>query len=200
MSTATPVHEEHEHFAAGKALGLDHVKLGMWLFLVTEVMMFGGFISAFLNYKFKRPDPAAQELLNIPQTSVATFILLTSSLCVALAVDSVRRGNQRGLVRWLTGALALGIGFLGIQGFEYTILALEGLSLSSSLFGTTFFATTGLHGLHVFAGIVWLIFTLRRATRGVYTPANYTGVEIWGLYWHFVDLVWIVLFTVIYLI
>jgi len=150
-------------------------------------------------------------VLNIPLTALNTFLLIVSSMAVVLALHAIQHGNRGSLVRWLGLTLVLGITFLGIQAYEYGVLLHEGLSLSaipdwladngrSALFGTTFYAMTGFHGLHVFAGVVMLSIVFFKAVRGLYTPDNFMGVELFGLYWHFVDLVWIILFTIVYLI
>jgi heme/copper-type cytochrome/quinol oxidase subunit 3 len=191
---------QEEQFKAGKVLGLDHVKLGMWLFLATEVMFFGGLIGAFLHHKVNTPSPAETALLDVVLVGINTFVLLTSSFTVVMALSSIKLKDVRGLIRNLAFTVILGSIFLAGQGFEFFSLAREGMSLQSSIFGSSFFTLTGFHGLHVTIGVVWGLVALIRASRGDYSADNYQGIEIFGLYWHFVDIVWIVLFTIIYLI
>jgi len=154
--------------------------------------------------------PVVPRILNIPLTAFNTFLLIVSSLAVVLALDAVQKGNQQRLKQYLGATLVMGIVFLSIQAYEYSILIHEGLWFGSiphhleeagrtTLFGTTFYAMTGFHGLHVFGGVVTLIIIFIKALKGYYTPQRHEGVELFGLYWHFVDLVWIILFTIVYL-
>ncbi len=187
-------------FQAGKELGLNHAKLGMWLFLASEVMFFGGLISAFLHYKINVPAPVENAMLDVFLVGINTFVLLTSSFLVAMGFGAIERGNSKALAGFLSGAVLLGILFLLGQAYEFASLYQEGLTLSSSLFGSSFFTLTGFHGLHVLIGVIWGGLTVIKALRGTYSVDRHVGVEVYGLYWHFVDIVWIVLFTVIYLI
>ena len=180
--------------------GLDSAKLGMWIFLATEVMLFSSLIGAFLQMKGRSPADAHQ-VLNVPITAVNTFILIVSSTTVVLALESIMNGDKRRLKLFLGATLALGATFLGVQVFEYTQLILhEGFTPSGSLFGGGFYTVTGFHGFHVFIGLVWVTGLLRQALREKFSATNYSRIEIFGLYWHFVDVVWILLFTIIYLI
>lgn len=188
-----------EEFQAGEKLGLNHVKLGMWFFIATEVMFFGGLITTFLKYKLQNPTPEAA-LLDVTLVGVNTFVLLTSSFTVVLGLDAIRRGDQSGLVRFLVATIVLGVVFLAGQGYEFGALYREGVTLTSSLFGSTFFTLTGFHGLHVLGGVLWALRMLVKGVRGEYSADDNLGVELFGLYWHFVDIVWIVLFTLIYLL
>jgi len=195
MTTTTIPHGES--FQAGEALGLDHRKLGMWLFLATEVMLFGGLLTAFLHTKLRQPglEFTAESLLLV---GLNTFVLVTSSFMVAQALDAARRGLKGRLRLYLLTTGALGVVFLAGQAYEFWLLAHEGLSLTGSLFGSAFFTLTGTHGLHVLIGVVWALAILLAALRNRGLSPN--RVEIFGLYWHFVDIVWLVLFTVIYLV
>jgi cytochrome c oxidase subunit 3/cytochrome o ubiquinol oxidase subunit 3 len=186
-------------FRSGLALGIDHLKLGVWIFLASEVMFFGGLIAAFLHYKVNNPSPEA-DLLSVPLVGVNTFVLLTSSLTVVQALSAIRRGSRAGLMRYLALTIVLGAAFLAGQGYEFATLFREGVTLRSSVFGSSFFTLTGFHGMHVLIGILWAASTLLQAVRGRYSAQDYIGVEVFGLYWHFVDIVWIVLFTIIYLV
>jgi cytochrome c oxidase subunit 3/cytochrome o ubiquinol oxidase subunit 3 len=191
---------QDEHFRAGKALGLDHLKLGMWLFVGSEVMFFGGLIAAFLHYKVNTPSPVETALLDVTLVGINTFILLTSSFTVVLGLARAQNDDRAGLMRFLGLTALLGTVFLAGQVYEFVALYQEGVTLSSSVFGSSFFTLTGFHGLHVLIGVGWALATLAKAVRGGYSRDDHIGVEIFGLYWHFVDIVWIVLFTIIYLI
>ena len=199
MYEATQSADEAGMFAAGRRLGLDHLKLGMWLFLASEVMFFGGLISAFLHFKINNPSPESA-FLDVVLVGLNTFVLLTSSLTVVLGLAAIQRGDRRGLIGYLAATILLGVAFLVGQANEFALLYRHGISLSSSLFGSSFFTLTGFHGLHVFVGICWALSTLFKAVRSGYSQGSYLGVEVFGLYWHFVDIVWIILFTLIYLI
>lgn len=183
-------------------LGIDTRKLGMWLFLASEIMFFTGLIGSYIVLRFANlnswPDPST--VLNIPLTGINTFILICSSATLVLGLASIQRGYKEGLQVGLFLTVLLGSLFLGIQVVEYRELIHEGFTISSSMFGACFFTLTGFHGAHVFAGVVWLIVVLIRSFLGYFTPEEYAGVEIAGLYWHFVDLVWIILFTILYLV
>jgi cytochrome c oxidase subunit 3/cytochrome o ubiquinol oxidase subunit 3 len=191
--------EHGDEFRAGRELGLNHVKLGMWLFLASEVMFFGGLISAFLHYKLNNPS-LESGLLDVLLVGGNTFVLLTSSYTVVMALAAARAGNPAGLVRNLLLTAVLGAAFLAGQGYEFASLIREGMTPTSSVFGSSFFTLTGFHGLHVLVGLLWALRNLAKAVRGGFDQGRSLGVEIFGLYWHFVDIVWIVLFTVIYLI
>jgi heme/copper-type cytochrome/quinol oxidase subunit 3 len=197
VESSTTTHEEH--FRAGKALGLNHQKLGMWLFIATEVMFFGGLLSAFLHYKVKNPSLAEAGLLDVVLVGINTFVLLTSSFTVVFGLSAIKRDERRNFSISMGLTILLGLVFLAGQGYEFVSLYREGMTLNSSVFGSSFFTLTGFHGLHVLVGVVWAAATLYRGVRGVYSSSRYDAVEVFGLYWHFVDIVWIVLFTLIYL-
>jgi cytochrome c oxidase subunit III len=143
--------------------------------------------------------PMPADILDIPLTTVSTFVLLMSSLAMVLALDAVQKANRRGAVIWLLGTALLGALFLGFQAYEFTHFYHEGLRLDTNLFGSTFFILTGFHGAHVAVGVMWLLILWIDALRGRLTPKDSLKVEISGLYWHFVDVVWIVIFMLIYL-
>lgn len=180
--------------------GLDNRKLGMWIFLVTEVMLFSGLIGALLQMKARSPADANQ-VLNVPLTAINTFILIISSTTVVLALQAIMNGDRRKMRLFLLATLALGATFLGVQVYEfYQLIVHEGFTPSGSLFGGAFFVVTGFHGFHVFIGLLWCLWLIRQAFQDRFSPTNYMRIEIFGLYWHFVDIVWIILFTIIYLI
>ena len=181
--------------------GQDTRKIAFWTFIGSECMLFGTLIATYLSYEGKSVvGPTPQEILNIPLTSVSTFVLLMSSLAMVLALAAVMRGDTRYSRVWLATTAGLGAVFLGLQAFEFTQFVDEGLKISTNLFGSTFFVLTGCHGLHVLVGVIWLATLLILSARGKLGPEKAMNVEIAGLYWHFVDVVWIVIFTVVYLI
>ena len=191
----------HAPAALETSTGLDNRKLLMWLFLASECLLFGSLIGAYLLYRGQSVvGPYPEELFDIPFTSVSAFVLLMSSVTMVLALAAIQRGDQRGLRIWLLSTAFLGLLFLSGQAFEFTEFNREGLSLSSNLFGTTFYVLTGFHGAHVTVGVLILLSLLVMAYRGRLTQAQSLNVELAGLYWHFVDVVWIVIFTLVYLI
>jgi cytochrome c oxidase subunit 3/cytochrome o ubiquinol oxidase subunit 3 len=198
-----PAHDVAEagHDAHATSTGVSNTKLAMWLFLSSDCLFFGAFISAYLFYRGRaQPGPKPADVYNIPFTSVTSFILLMSSLTMVLALAAIQRGDGRRLRIWLLATALLGATFIAGQVFEFTEFNREGLDLDTSLFGSSFFVLTGFHGAHVTVGIIWLMSLWGMASQGRLTQKDAEKVEIAGLYWHFVDVVWIVLFTVIYLI
>ena len=187
--------------SAHTSMGLDNRKMAFWAFIGSECLLFGSLISTYLVYKGKSVvGPYPPEILNIPFTSVSTFDLLMSSLMMVLALAAVQRGDLKWAKIWLFATAFLGILFLGGQVYEFTSFVREGLTLQTNLFGCTFFVLTGTHGAHVTVGVLWLLTLWVRALQGKLGPAQALTVEISGLYWHFVDVVWIVIFTLVYLI
>ena len=183
------------------SMGLDSRKMAFWAFIGSECLLFTSLISTYLVYKGRSVvGPYPHEILNIPFTSVSTFDLLMSSLMMVLALAAVQRGDLKWAKVWLVATALLGIFFLSGQVYEFTSFVREGLTLQTNLFGATFFVLTGTHGAHVTVGVVWLLTLWVRALQGQLTAANAVTVEICGLYWHFVDVIWIVIFTVVYLI
>jgi heme/copper-type cytochrome/quinol oxidase subunit 3 len=181
--------------------GLNTWKVGFWTFLGSETLFFGSLISTFMVYKNESvAGPTPHELLDIPLTSVSTFVLLMSSLAMVIALDNVQRGRRQGALFWIMAVAVLGAMFLGFQAYEFTEFYHEGLTLQTNLFGSTFFILTGFHGAHVSIGVLWLLVLWMDVFRGKLGQADSLRVEIAGLYWHFVDIVWIAIFTLIYLI
>ena len=180
---------------------IPHRKMLMWVFIGSECMLFGSLITAYLVYRGRSlVGPYPHELLNIPFITVTTFVLLMSSLAMVLALSYVQRGSKSGARLWLAATAILGLIFLGGQYYEFSHFVHEGLGLSRNLFSSTFFILTGTHGAHVAIGVIWLSTLLLQSFRGRLGPEKAEIVEVAGLYWHFVDVVWIVLFTVIYLL
>lgn len=182
-------------------------KIGMWLFLATDGMSFSGFLISYavLRSTHNWPNPS-HALGGVALSGFMTFLLICSSVSMVLAIDACRRKNRQGMLNWLAFTIFGGISFLSIQAYEYHHLMHEmGMSFNSyahgtSLFSSTFFAITGFHGLHVFSGIVYLITMFVHAYRGDFDNGDYNQLEIAGLFWHFVDLVWILVFTFVYLL
>ena len=181
--------------------GLDNRKLGMWAFLGSECMFFGSLIGTYLSYKGKSlSGPTPHEIFNIPLTSVSAFVLLMSSVWMVLALNYLRLNNMKWAKFWILMTALFGAWFVGNQVYEFNQFVDEGLTLSTSLFGSSFFTLTGFHGAHVSLGVVWLLSLWALAWMGKLGPADYLKLEIAGLYWHFVDIVWIAIFTLVYLI
>jgi len=173
----------------------------MWAFIGSECILFGSLIITYLVFRGRSVvGPYPEELLNIPFITVTTFTLLMSSLTMVLALAAVQRNDMRQGKLWLLMTAMLGLVFLSGQIYEFSHVVHEGLGLTTNLFGASFFLLTGTHGAHVLVGVIWLTTLFALALRGRLTSANAETVEITGLYWHFVDVVWIVLFTIIYLL
>jgi heme/copper-type cytochrome/quinol oxidase subunit 3 len=180
--------------------GIPHDKMGMWVFLCSEVMFFTGLIGSYIVLRFATPLwPVPGTVLNIPLTAFNTFILICSSVTMVQALAAVQRGDMRKTKLFLCLTVLGGAFFLSIQAIEYWKLLHENFNPHVSLFGSIFFTTTGFHGFHVLCGVICMAFVTGKALLGRYTQASHLGIETIGLYWHFVDLVWIVLFTIIYL-
>jgi heme/copper-type cytochrome/quinol oxidase subunit 3 len=194
-------HVTHAPTAYPTATGLNTFKLGFWVFLGSETLFFGSLIATYMAYKNESVvGPFSEEILNIPLTSISTFVLLMSSLAMVLALDGVQRGMRTYAMTSLLAVIVLGAGFLGFQAYEFTHFYHEGLKLQTNLFGSSFFILTGFHGAHVTIGVIWLIVLFVELLRGRMPPSRSLTLEIAGLYWHFVDIIWIIIFTLIYLI
>ncbi|MFQ5688915.1 MAG: heme-copper oxidase subunit III [Gemmatimonadota bacterium] len=184
-------------------------KVGMWVFLCSEVMFFAGLIGSYIVLRFGASDTWAEpgQVLNVPITAVNTFILICSSVTMVKAFAAAQQGDQRGIRLFLLLTFLLGALFLSVQVVEYTELARHGewaghhgFTPAAGLYGATFYTMTGFHGFHVLSGVTCLGWATVKAFRGHWSEHHYHGIEVLGLYWHFVDLVWIILFTVVYLI
>jgi cytochrome c oxidase subunit 3/cytochrome o ubiquinol oxidase subunit 3 len=198
---AAPAHGAHTE---PTNTGASHAKLAMWIFLASDALFFGAFIATYLLYRGRDElfmgGPKPSELYDIPFTSATSFILLMSSLTMVLALAAILRGDDRRFRIWILATALFGLTFIGGQVFEFTEFYREGQHLNTNLFGTTFFVLTGFHGAHVTLGIVWLLSLWFLSMRGRIHTGQAEAVETAGLYWHFVDVVWIVIFTVIYLV
>jgi heme/copper-type cytochrome/quinol oxidase subunit 3 len=196
VSAPAGAHVEH-----ATTTGLNNRKMLFWAFLGSECMFFGSLIATYLVYRGRDASgPHPHEILNIPFTSFSAFVLLMSSLTMVLALAAVQRGNPRGTKIWLAATALLGMTFVGGQCYEFTHFVLDGLKPQTNLFGCTFYVLTGFHGTHVTVGVIWLWSLFAMAVRGKLPTSRALDVEIAGLYWHFVDVVWIAIFTLIYLI
>ena len=207
--------------------GLDNRKIAIWAFIGSECMLFTSLISTYLIYKGRsvngpfpheacNPPQCAQPLpaiLDIPVTSASTFVLLMSSLTMVLALAAVENKGRpgwggsgwwgrrlRSSKLWLLATALLGATFLGFQAYEFTAFVREGLTIKTNLFGSSFFTLTGFHGAHVTVGVLWLLTLLAIDMRRGLGPKDALLVDISALYWHFVDVVWIAIFTLVYLI
>ena len=181
--------------------GLSDNKLLMWVFLGSECLLFGGLISTYLIYRSRfAAGPAPGDIFDIPFTSVSSFVLLMSSLTMVLALSALQRGDIRNNRLWLLTTALLGSLFIGGQVYEFTTFLREGLGYTTSPFSSAFFTLTGFHGVHVSVGIVMIMSLYVSSLRGNLRRESAETVEIGGLYWHFVDVVRILIFTVIYLV
>jgi cytochrome c oxidase subunit 3/cytochrome o ubiquinol oxidase subunit 3 len=203
-TVATTEHGEAPALPAGEhatSTGVSNVKLAIWMFLGSECLFFGAFISTYLLYRGRdTAGPKPKELFEIPFTSATSFILLMSSLTMVLALAAIQRGEHRRFRIWIACTALFGLTFVGGQLYEFTQFYRDGLNLHVNLFGSTFFILTGLHGAHVTVGIFWLLSLYSRSLQGKLTTDQSEAVEVAGLYWHFVDIVWIFIFTAIYLV
>jgi heme/copper-type cytochrome/quinol oxidase subunit 3 len=175
-------------------------KFGFWLFLSSELLIFCGLIGGFLVTRHYASTWPTQANLSLGLASINTFLLLTSSLTVVLGIEQIRKNDSRKLMIFILISALLGFLFLCGQAYEYQHLIFQEKYGFGDPFGSAFFTLTGLHGLHVFVGVLWAIAVALRARRQAFSEKNYTTVEMFGLYWHFVDLVWILIFTIVYLV
>jgi cytochrome c oxidase subunit 3/cytochrome o ubiquinol oxidase subunit 3 len=190
-------HDEH-----ATSTGLSNNKIAMWAFLGSECLLFGALISTYLLYRGRSlpGTPRPEDVYDIPYTSVSSFVLLMSSLTMVLALAAIQRGDHHRTRTWLLTTALLGATFVGGQAYEFTVFYREGLRLQTNLFGSSFFVLTGFHGAHVTIGVLMLLSLFGLSMRGRLPQERAETVELVGLYWHFVDIVWIVIFTLIYLI
>ncbi|MGE0794328.1 MAG: heme-copper oxidase subunit III [Acidimicrobiia bacterium] len=197
-------HTDDGHAGGGHrtSTGLSNEKLAMWAFLGSECLLFGGLISVFLINRVKPvvSGPEVHELYDIPFTSVSSFVLLMSSLTMVLALAALKRGEHRQARTWILATATLGASFVAGQVYEFTSFVKEGMGFTTSLQSSSFYTLTGFHGVHVTLGIVMLLSLYVLSLRGKLPTAKSESLEIVGLYWHFVDVVWILIFTVVYLI
>ena len=177
-------------------------KLGMWNFLAGDAMSFGGLLAAYGALRYGDPNwPVPSSILGISLTAAMTFLLVCSSVTMVECLAGFKAGNQQKLRFYLMLTILGGIIFLGLQAYEWTeLLGHKGQSIQKDNFGATFFILTGFHGMHVFSGVVYLSVIMARALSGAYENPHNNEIEIAALYWHFVDLIWILVFTFVYLV
>jgi heme/copper-type cytochrome/quinol oxidase subunit 3 len=181
-------------------LGLDHRKLAMWTFLGSEFLFFGAFIATYLLYVDTTAGGPGVEIFDIPFTTVSSFVLLMSSLTMVLAHHAHTLGDMRRMRLWILATAGQGAVFLGGQVFEFTVFVKEGLVLTESPFASSFYVLTGFHGVHVAVGIILLLGLYSMSLSGKVKPTQPLKTEMIGLYWHFVDIIWVLIFGVVYLI
>ena len=215
MSEAAAMHAGHAESYESPLTPESWGKLGMWVFLVGDAMSFGTLLAGYGAVRFGSADwPRPADILGITTTAVMTFLLICSSVTMVKGLAAVQRNDQAAFRKFIGLTILGGVIFLIMQAFEWTHLIHGGLGFTgwtwhtktgevltgASLFSTTFFIITGFHGMHVTGGVIYLLCILLRGLSGVYSSDNYNPVEILGLYWHFVDLVWIMVFTFVYLL
>ena len=189
-------HDEH-----ATTTGLPNTKIAMWLFLASECLLFGALITTYVLYRgASQTGPYPSDVFDIPYTSVSSFVLLASSLTMVLALASAQKRDVARMRLWLLATAMLGLTFVGGQVYEFTTFYDEGLAITTNLFGTTFYVLTGFHGVHVTVGILMLLSLVGFSVADRLPDDAAFPVEMVGLYWHFVDIVWIIIFTVVYLI
>jgi heme/copper-type cytochrome/quinol oxidase subunit 3 len=202
MSTSHDSHEillDNPHEMG--CTGLPHRKIMMWAFLASDCMFFGALISTYLVYRgHSKAHPLPEEVFDIPLTSTSSFVLLMSSWLMVLALAAIQRGDLTKFRIWTLGTAFFGSIFLGFQILEFSEFVKNSLTLSQNIFGSTFFVLTGTHGCHVAIGVLWLMSLFVYSFFGGVTKQRSLDVEIAGLYWHFVDVVWIIIFTAVYLL
>ena len=198
MSAPIPGSAPEEH---ATSLGLANDKLAIWGLIGSECLFFGALISTYLIYVTRTGEgPTPATIFDIPFTSASTFILLMSSLGMVLALAAIQAGDMRRFRAWTLATALMGSTFLAGQIYEFSVFAAEGFTLKTSPFSSSFFLLTGFHGFHVAFGIMMLMALWVASMMGRIPQRLHTTVENIGLYWHFVDIVWILLFTVVYLI
>ena len=196
-------HGDHhdDHGAHVTSTGLPNNKLAMWLFLGSECLLFGGLIATYMLYRGRHSENLGpDQVWDIPFTSASSFVLLMSSLTMVLAVTAAQRDDDRNTSLWLTVTALLGSLFVAGQVYEFTTFYREGLGFTTSLFSSSFYTLTGFHGVHVSVGIIILLATMGLVVKKRIHGDKAEVVELVGLYWHFVDIVWILIFTLVYLI
>ena len=176
-------------------------KFGMWVFLISEIMFFTGLIGSYIVLRLGSESwPRPGTILNTSLLGFNTLVLLSSSLTMALGLAAVQRGHQAALRRYLLLTALLGSTFLTIKGFDYVHMWHRGFTISSSLFGSCYYLLTGFHALHVLSGVILLLCLFTAAVRGRFSASQYGRIEYSGLYWHFIDVVWMILFAILCLV
>ncbi len=202
QAVAASAHDAHDaHDPHATNTGVSNFKLGFWVFLASECLFFGTLISTYMVYKgtaLEGPYPA--DLFDIIKTTISTTVLLFSSLAMVLALHYVHEARKNLAILWLFAVIAMGGTFLVMEYFSYIKYIGYGLTIGSSTFGSSYFVLTGTHKAHVAVGMIWMAILAWRLHKGKIPPSKSDQVEVAGLYWHFVDIIWIVIFTLVYLI
>jgi len=197
MAHAVAAADDHHRTSTG----VSNWKLGFWTFIASECLFFGTLISTYMVYKGKAvTGPYPEDIFNILLTTLSTTILLFSSLAMVLALDAVQKANKKGALFWLGMVMLMGLSFIGIEIYEYLHFIHEGLTITSSTFGSAYYVVTGTHKAHVLVGVIWMGTLAVLVHKDRIPPSKAEQVEVAGLYWHFVDIIWIVIFTLVYLI
>jgi len=196
-------HDAHGHGAARA----ENLKFAMWAYLASEVIIFTTLIATYMVYALSNRDVVHEvhEASGILLVAANTFLLLSSSWAMVMGLRAIQLGNRDGLIKWMWITAILGTIFVGLQYVEYRLLSEAGVTLyhtdgALSEFGARFYAPTAFHGAHVIIGVLWALYIIWNARRGAYSAENNIGIEIFGLYWHFVDVIWIILFGLLYLL
>jgi cytochrome c oxidase subunit 3 len=200
MEAASIAHADHHGPpAAHRSSRVEAPTLGMLLFIISEVMIFGAFFTAYFFIRVVQHDPWPAAATKLPEAvaGINTAILLSSSLTLHWALSSIKSGNRFGLKAGMLSTFLLGLTFLTVQINEYVHI---GFAAHDAAQGTIFYALTGLHGAHVFIGLCALMMVTVRAFRGHYTAENHQGMEVPGIYWHFVDIMWVVVYLTVYVL
>ena len=198
---AQAVEPAHATGPENTTTGINHRKLLMWVFLASDCLFFGALIATYMVYRGQSLNgPYPLDIIDVPVTTISTFVLLCSSFAMVQALAATNANNQRGIKIWLLATVVMGCIFIGFQAYEFNTFKNEGLSLGTNLFGASFFTLTGFHGAHVTLGVIWLFALFILSFKGRIGPGTALDVELAGLYWHFVDIVWIIIFTLLYLI
>ena len=192
---SAPAHEEHH-----TSLPVNSRKLAIWTFIGSECLFFASLITTFVIYRDSHAKgPGPKDVFGIPLVTSGTAVLLFSSFFVVMALNGAQQCNRKKLLTWLSLTVLCGMFFVGMQVYEFTHFVHEGMGYTTNLFASSFFTLTGFHGTHVAIGTLWLGTLLKDAYKGRIPPAKALNLEIAALYWHFVDVVWIIIFPVVYL-
>ena len=199
MEAAAIPHEHHGPPPANRSSRVEPATLGMMLFIISEVMIFGAFFTAYFFIRIVTHNPWPAHGTTVPEAvaGVNTAILVSSSLTIHWALTSVKNGNRFGLKAGILTTFLLGFTFLFIQINEYANI---GFAPQDAAQQTIFYSLTGLHGAHVFIGLTLLLCVTIRSFRGHYSPEEHRGVEVPGIYWHFVDIMWIIVYSTVYVL
>ena len=201
MTAAALEHDSaHAPEAHHTSLPINSRKLAMWVFIASECLLFASLITTFVIYRNSHATgPGPKDVFEVPLVTAGTAVLLFSSFFIVMALNGAQSGDRKKLMMWLSLTVFCGLFFVGMQVYEFTHFYHEGLTMQKNLFGASFFTLTGFHGTHVTIGVIWLITIFIEGLKGHVPPAKALNFEMAALYWHFVDVVWIVIFPVVYL-